>query len=483
MNKETNFIRKAQNIYGDKYDYSKVRYINSREKVIIICSEHGEFSMLPFNHLNGQGCPKCSGRGMDKSLFVEKACKVHRNKYDYSKVEYKNSKTKVCIICPEHGEFLQAPSKHLYGRGCPKCAIEKRSVDIKMNYDEFVKKANGIHENKYRYCFPEDLVNMHSKVRIICPEHGEFVQLAYDHLSGHGCSKCGFIESKGENELYDYISGIIGKENVIRSDREVLDGKEIDIYIPSLKIGFEYNGLRWHSEEFNKDSKYHLLKTDLCNQKGIKLVQIFEDEYQQHKEIVLEKIRHLLGESEGKLKVYGRKCVIKEIDKKKAKEFLEKYHIQGYGDSSICLSACYDDNVVAVMAFKKEPNNNWELTRFASDYNYVCCGIGGKLFNYFIERYKPNVVKSFADRRWTVDEDNLYIKLGFKLDKILKPDYRYVCSSKPIERFHKFNFRKQILNKKYGLSLDMTENEMVKELGYVKVWDCGLYRYIWKNGR
>ena len=164
-----------------------------------------------------------------------------------------------------------------------------------------------------------------------------------------------------------------------------------------------------------------------------------------------------------------------------AKKFLERNHIQGYGKSSICLFAMYNGKIIAVMTFKSFKNDEWELTRFATDYDYICCGVGSKLFKYFVNRYNPNSVKSFADRRWTPSEDNLYTKMGFELDGILKPDYRYVYSNKPVERIHKFNFRKQTLHKKYGLPLTMTESKMAKELGYYKIWDCGLYRYVWKK--
>ena len=180
--------------------------------------------------------------------------------------------------------------------------------------------------------------------------------------------------------------------------------------------------------------------------KGIKLIQIFEDEYQYHKDIVLEKIKHILGKSENKPKIYARYCSIVEINNETAKDFLKKNHIQGYGKSSVCLSAIYEGKIIAVMTFKSFKNAEWELTRFASDYNYVCCGVGGKLFKCFVNRYNPDKVKSFADRRWTLSEDNLYTKMGFELDGILKPDYRYVYSNKPVERIHKFNFRKQIMN-------------------------------------
>ena len=124
--------------------------------------------------------------------------------------------------------------------------------------------------------------------------------------------------------------------------------------------------------------------------------------------------------------------------------------------------------------------NSSELTRFASDYHYICQGVGGKLFNWFIKNYKPLEVKSFADKRWTLDKNcNLYTKLGFKLVKELNPDYEYVLDSNPSKRMHKFNFRKSILSKKYNLPLTMTESEMTKELGYSKIWNCGLYKYVW----
>ena len=137
------------------------------------------------------------------------------------------------------------------------------------------------------------------------------------------------------------------------------------------------------------------------------------------------------------------------------------------------------------MSFKQETkgSNKWELTRFASDYNYICCGVGGKLFNWFIKNYNPTEVKSFADRRWTLDKDNnLYTKLGFVLEKELKPDYKYYNAKvDKYKRFHKFNFRKQTLHRKYGFPFTMTETEMAKELGFDRIWDCGLFKFVWAS--
>ena len=126
------FISKAKSIHCDKYDYSKVEYVNAQTKVCIICPEHGEFLQVPNAHLSGNGCPKCKGRNLTQQEVINKFKEIHGNKYDYSKVEYVNSQTKVCIICPEHGEFWQTPNNHLRGRGCPLC-VGKGMKQYKFN--------------------------------------------------------------------------------------------------------------------------------------------------------------------------------------------------------------------------------------------------------------------------------------------------------------------------------------------------------------
>ena len=163
-----NFVKKAREVHGDKYDYSKVEYTNNYTKVCIICPEHGEFWQAPNNHINQkQGCPKCSHRSykLSNEEFTIKAKEIHGNKYDYSKVDYVNNRTKVCIICPEHGEFWQTPYKHLNKQGCPRCY-----GNIKSNTEEFIAKAREVHGNKYDYSKVE-YSGCENKVCIICPEH------------------------------------------------------------------------------------------------------------------------------------------------------------------------------------------------------------------------------------------------------------------------------------------------------------------------
>lgn len=179
------FVRDAILVHSDKYDYSKVEYIGSNNKIIIICQKHGDFLQRPNHHLRGVNCVKCSGNYMPTTEeWITKSIKIHNNTYNYSKVIYKNSDTKVIIICQEHGEFLQTPHSHLTGVGCAKC-----SGNYIPTTEEWILKAKEIHIDKYDYSKVKYIRNK-SKVIIICKIHGEFLQNPINHSRGEGCSKC-----------------------------------------------------------------------------------------------------------------------------------------------------------------------------------------------------------------------------------------------------------------------------------------------------
>lgn len=485
MSKIENFIKKANKRHNFKYNYEKVEYINSQTKVCIICPEHGEFWQEPAAHVRGNECPKCanfnrgSKKRWDSDKFIEESIKVHGNKYDYSKVQYKNATDKVTIICPVHGEFTQMPSAHLNGQGCPKC------VGKNLSLDEVITKFKTIHGTKYDYS-KVVYEEMHKKVCIICPEHGEFMQTPSKHILGQGCRKCSIEEKRtkrevvyykdllprGNSEIYNILCNFLGDENVKTSVGD------IDILIPTLNIGIVYN----YIVPNNKWDLYN--ETMNANNNGIKLIHIFDDEFLYRKNIVIQKLLHLLKIPKICPKIMGRKTIIREIDNDTAKEFLNINHIQGYTNSTIKLGSYYQGILIGVMCFSKTGiKDEWVLNRFATDNKYICQGVGGKLFKYFIKFYKPCKIKSFADRRWTLSEDNIYAKLGFKLVKKLNPDYRYISDSNSRERIHKFNLRKKTLHNHYGFPIDMTEKEMVEKLGLHKIWDCGLYKYEWNKKR
>ena len=335
------FIKKAKEIYGETYDYSNVNYVNNKTLVSIICPIHGEFKLTPHDHIgkNHRGCPKCgnakkgNSRKLDTQKFIEKSKIKHKNFYDYSNVNYINSATNVEIICPIHGSFFQQPSVHLMGSICPKCAAENRIEKNTKTTEDFIKQAKEIHGDKYDY---SKVIYKRGDipVTIICPDHGEFEQKPYLHLDGCGCQKCSMMISHYEIELGDFIASIVGEENIIRNDRTVLNGNELDVYIPSKKLAFEFDGLYWHSEIKKPDKNYHLNKTELCEKQGIQLIHIFEDEWILKNDICRSRIKNLLGVSE---RIYARKCKIVELDKQASKTFFKENHIQGNVNILGCL--------------------------------------------------------------------------------------------------------------------------------------------------
>lgn len=208
------FIQDAKKVHGDRYDYSKVKYAGSDTKICVICSIHGEFWPTPNNHLNGSVCPYCAGRRLTRELFIEKAKEVHGDKYDYSDVQYVNSLTFVKIICPKHGEFFQKQTLHLQGNGCKEC-----SGQVRMTTERFIRKAREVHGDKYDYSKTEVIGDNKTKVCVICPEHGEFWTTPNNHLRGARCPECygtpkltteEFIEraNRVHNGKYDYSRSV-----------------------------------------------------------------------------------------------------------------------------------------------------------------------------------------------------------------------------------------------------------------------------------
>ena len=482
------FIKKAKEIYGETYDYSNVNYINSKTSVSIICPIHGEFKLTPHDHIgkNHRGCPKCGNakkgdsKKLDTQKFIEKSKIKHKDFYDYSNVNYLNSATNVEIICPIHGSFFQQPSVHLMGSICPKCAAENRIEKNTKTTEDFIRQAKEIHGDKYDY---SKVIYKRGDipVTIICPDHGEFEQKPSLHLDGCGCQKCSMMISHYKIELGDFIASIVGEENIIRNDRTVLNGNELDVYIPSKKLAFEFDGLYWHSEIKKPDKNYHLNKTELCEKQGIQLIHIFEDEWILKNDICKSRIKNLLGVSE---RIYARKCKIVKLDKQASKTFFNENHIQGNVNASIIYGLEYNGEIVSAMSFgglRKNLGSNsmdghYELLRFANKKGYTVIGGASKLFNHFIKENNPIEVVSYADRRWS--KGNLYEQLNFNFSHTSEPSYFYVIGS---ERKNRFGYRKDILISKYGCSPTDTEHNFCKSKGWYRIYDCGTKVYKWKK--
>jgi len=281
-------------------------------------------------------------------------------------------------------------------------------------------------------------------------------------------------KSKAEIEIYDFLKEN-GIENIIMGDRTILNGYELDLYLPDHNIAIEYNGIYWHSF---KDKDYHLFKTEECEKQNIHLIQIFEDEWAFKKDIVKEKLKSILKLNT--FKIYARQCIIKEINSKEKEQFLKQYHIQGGDKSQIKLGLFYNNELISVMTFGKGRKalgssakmNQYELIRFASKYQVV--GAGSKLLKYFKNTYNPEKIISYADRRWTFSNSNIYEKIGFKKVSKGSPNYWYVFDT---IRLHRFNFTKHVIVEKLHGDPELTEWENMIMMGYKIVWDCGSLKY------
>ena len=474
------FIAESKSLYADRYDYdySKVEYINAQTNVIIICREHNrEFSVKPYAHLHqNEKCRDCGYR--DRQMpnqktteqFIKQAKKKWGEKYNYSDTVYVNKHTKIKYECKNgHGVIEQLPTLHLKN-GCPYC--NGRGIS-RHNLASYVAIAKVIHKDKYDYS-KTHFVRMSDAITITCPKHGDFAQRAGNHIHlENGCPKCvPGSSSKEEKDLLEFIKkyyhGII-----IENDRNALDGKEIDIFIPELSLGIEYHGIYWHLETVH-GKYYHYNKWKLAKERGIWLIQIYSTEWDQKRLILESKIANLFGASE---KIMARKTQVVEVGRAEKDQFLTENHLQGSDSSKIWFGLECEGKLVSVMTFGSSRFNkryDYELVRYCNKRGITVTGGASKLLKYF-ERNHIGSVVTYADKRYS--EGGMYEAIGFKLDGETAPSFSYF-NIKNNQIFNRMKFQKQFLKDMPGYSPDLTEYEIMQLSGYDRIWDAGQYRYV-----
>lgn len=271
------FIRCANIKHNNKYDYSKVDYVNKTEKITIICPIHGDFKVAPKDHLKGVGCQKCSLDSMrnkkrkSQQEFIEQCYHKHGDVYDYSSIVYKGVNEHINVICKKHGEFKILAGNFLSGQGCVKCSNEKMSQDRLMKIDEFTQKARLVHGDVYDYS-KVDIKKRCSKVTIICPVHGEFNQRYSSHLEGVGCPKCKMSHLERDIKMY------LDKNNIKYEQEKTFEWLKnkshmfLDFYLPDYNIAIECQGeqhyrdvSKWFkSSGFDNTVRLDILKRKLC---------------------------------------------------------------------------------------------------------------------------------------------------------------------------------------------------------------------------
>lgn len=259
---------------------------------------------------------------------------------------------------------------------------------------------------------------------------------------------------------------------VIESDRKTLKGREIDLLVPDLFIGIEFNGVYWHTEDNGKDSLYHYKKYKDAKDNGITLIQIWEDDWNSKQDVVVELLLNKIGKS-NRSRVFARNTVIKEIDSESAKAFLEKFHIQGWSRSTHYIAAINNGEIVAVCSFKKAKNKSYEITRFATSVQLL--GGFSKIIKHFEKNYDYSSIYTFSDN--SISKGELYANNGFVFDKEIVPDYSYLVKGK---REHKFNYRLKRFKQDTSLIYleNTSERELAKLNGLSRIWDSGKIRWV-----
>lgn len=542
---QAEFVAAAQKVHGTRYTYDLVVYKNSSTPVRIVCPDHGEFPQTPRDHIHSAaGCPACSGNArITQDSFLARAAEVHAARYDYSKVVVTTNTTPVTICCPQHGDFQQAPKQHLKGRGCPTCGGTRRSTA-----DEILAAFAKVHGTRYDYS-AAIFANGRTAVAIKCPAHGPFIQLPSVHKLGHGCPACavdsrrkafqrnpadvraeleaarpdfsydvtgytnnkGFINvtcarghtflqrvndarrygcpacaghySKGEQEVREFIQRLgVTTERT----RRIIPPKELDIWCPEHNIGFEYNGLYWHSEANGAGRWTHHEKSDAVAAAGGRLVHIWSDDWMLRRSATEGLIKAALGKLPN---VGARACSMHTVSSDTARQFLDQHHLQGYTPAAY-LGLWHAGELVACMGFAParsargapEPGV-FELVRYAASHRIV--GGGSKL----LAAWKTSM--RTAGTEWTSVvtycdlaqfSGKLYTGMGFTLVKRSGPDYKIIKAGLD-RRLHKSNVQKAKLKVLLGDKYDdsKTEAQMCAENYIYRVWDSGKLKFELRN--
>lgn len=333
-----------------------------------------------------------------------------------------------------------------------------------FSFEDFVGKQSSKNSVEYRWkcvkCGNEFVQHIHSTII-----DGKVVYIPR-------CLKCHPKVSVGYSFVEKEVSEFISKElglSIVENSRDIIKPYELDIFIPSKSTAIEFDGLVWHSDFTKKDRNYHLTKTNMCKNIGIRLIHIFENEWVEKKDIVKDKLRSMLSANK---RIFARKCTIKHISTAQCRDFLNENHIQGQDNSSIRLGLFHNDELVSVMTFCKPrftDKYNYELSRYASKLGYSVVGGASKLLNEFSKENSGTVV-TYADLRFS--DGGLYEAMGFKLLHTSPPNYWWTNGSLVFSRYecqkHKL---KDIIGD--GFDENKTEEENMRSSGYFKIFDCG----------
>jgi hypothetical protein len=457
------------------------------------------FEMLPNNAIYSSNkcgmhpCPECKrsriadSRRTTVESFTLKLEKLLNGKPGYVIDGFTGSDAKCSFMCEECKSTFDvrpanvAEAARKGRRYCPHC--NKMARDLRP----YQERLNSVHKGRIIS------IGSYSKRKQDC-EHEcsdcktRWMASPNNVLRGTGCPQCS--ASSPEKSMVEFIKDILPPNTkIITSDRKILDGKELDILLPDFHVAFEFDQLYWHGEngpgQVGRD--YHLSKTIKAASAGVRLIHIFSDEWSTKRAIMEDRIANAIGTRHAE-RIYARKCTITEMDCTEARSFMSTNHMQGAGPTTLAL--CLRDTLgrpVSVATFSStrrslgKDGSSLELTRFASMIGVKCPGALSRLSKFLMNNYDVPELITYADRRW--GEGIGYNKSGFIFSHFTKPGYWYFKVSNATKKFHRFSFRRGILEEKFKKTFDpsMTEWEIMKSMGYDRIWDCGNAAFIMRK--
>lgn len=505
-------IKEFPSTCTERYDFTAAVYTGALERIQgVQCPAHGVFSQYAAQFRKGKGCPQCGhdARGATRSAnagdFFSRAAALHEGRYIYPEQPFTNMQQKVQVECPAHGVFPITALKHLYdGQGCPECAKKTRghrkdvataskktaASKVQQFAFKFAEQAVAVHGEQYDYSAVA-YAGARTKVAIICKEHGTFWQTPEHHLKRmQGCPHCSHHVSKAEDVIFKLLSNYT---SAVQRDRTVVAPRELDIYLPEIRLAVEYCGMYWHSsftkaEEATMRSR-HVDKHVACAAKGVRLITVYEAEWNAHRYAIQRLLRNAAGKSRGRL--MARKCDMQSVPAADAKVFYDRYHPQGGAGSGEHYGLYWKGKLVACMRFAlgqndrgaAASNREWTLGRFAT--RIPVAGAASKLLQAFIAEHAPKSIKSFSDSRYF--DGGMYAKLGFVLDAELPPDYQVWSQKRGL--LPKTAYQRRYLAMRMaehgmagGFDADSdsrTETEMTYAMGAGRIHDCGKKRWVW----
>ena len=500
----------------NNYNYTIIKYEPDKplnQRYTVKCNKCGYTKTASYHsfkqHKMGCNCNKSNPKYTDKT-FKDKVYELVGD--DYTVLDkYINSNTKIrfkhnCLDCNFYVTEMR-PRKFVEGQRCYICSSkisrQKPAQKLLKTQEKFLEETYDNVGTEYTPL--ESYINSHTKIYWKHNTCGHIFRMApndFNHNKQHRCTACAAKASKKEKRLVEFIKSIYNGEvlenrrNIIKNEIDGHYFNELDIYIPERKLAIEFDGIYHHNsktEKFKKYGKrYHYSKTRACYREGIRLIHIFEDEWDFNEKIVKSKISNILGCSKNLPKIRASDCYVKEFNEDnlfKKNEFLNDNHIQGGDKSLIKLGLWYprkeqEDLLVAVMTFKKPAKDSgknnekydYELSRFASDINYRIYGAFAKLFKYFKENYEWKKIITYADLRWSNMnyKDTVYYKQGFNYIHSSKPTYFYVTPDNKFRESRR-GYQKKKLKKKFPEIYDdnLSEVQIMQLANYALIYDCG----------